>query len=61
MSKEFGKWLLDIAKYMVTAVLLSSLFSNVKEWRWYIYIIIILAVISTLAIGLLLIKDKEKK
>lgn len=33
MRKELGKWLLDIAKYLVTAVLLASVFSDIEE-KW---------------------------
>ena len=28
MKKEFGKWLLDIAKYMVTGLLFSTIFAD---------------------------------
>ena len=28
MKKEFGKWLMDIAKYIITAVILSSVFGK---------------------------------
>lgn len=31
MKKEFGKWLLDIAKYMVTGLLLSTIFADMQE------------------------------
>ena len=31
MKKEFGKWLMDIAKYMVTALLLSTIFADMAE------------------------------
>ena len=31
MKREFGKWLLDIAKYMVTALLLSTIFADIHE------------------------------
>ena len=34
MKKELGKWLMDIAKYMTTAVLLSSLFNGMDNWAW---------------------------
>ena len=27
MKKEFGKWLMDVAKYLATAVLISSVFN----------------------------------
>ena len=31
MRKEFGKWLMDIAKYITTAVILTSIFGDVDE------------------------------
>ena len=37
MRKELGKWLMDIAKYMTTAILLSSIFNGIEEWAWYVY------------------------
>lgn len=37
MKKELGKWLMDIAKYITTAVMLSSIFGEVHE-KWIIYI-----------------------
>ena len=52
MRKELGKWLMDIAKYMTTAVLLTSLFNGVNEWAWYLYGLVVIAVLVTLATGL---------
>lgn len=60
MRKGLGKWLMDIAKYMTTAVLLTSLFNGVNEWAWYLYGLVVIAVLVTLATGLFLIKDKEE-
>ena len=60
MKKELGKWLMDIAKYMTTAVLLSSLFNGMDNWAWYMYALIVVAVLVTLFMGLLMLKDKEK-
>ena len=31
MKKELGKWLMDIAKYMITAVIISSVFNSVQD------------------------------
>ena len=39
MRKELGKWLMDIAKYLVTAVLLASVFSDITE-RWIVYVVV---------------------
>ena len=60
MRKELGKWFLDIAKYMTTAVLLTSLFSGVNEWAWDMYGLVVLAVLVTLLTGLTLLKDKKE-
>lgn len=60
MKKELGKWLMDIAKYMATAILLSSVFNGIEEWAWYVYALIVVAVLITLVVGLSMIKDKEE-
>ncbi|MDO5665859.1 MAG: hypothetical protein Q4G63_11475 [Bacteroidia bacterium] len=58
MKKEFGKWLMDIAKYMTTAILLSTVFSEIQNI--FVYLSVILAVVITLVLGLLLVRDKKK-
>ena len=60
MRKELVKWLMDIAKYMTTAILLSSVFSGIEEWAWYVYALIVVAVLVTLFVGLSMVKDKEE-
>ena len=60
MRKELRKWLMDIAKYMTTAILLSSVFSGIEEWAWYVYALIVVAVLVTLFVGLSMVKDKEE-
>ena len=59
MKKEFGKWLMDIAKYIATAVILTSVFGDMQEER-LIYILASLAVIITLMLCLWFVKDREK-
>lgn len=59
MRKELGKWLMDIAKYITTAVVLTSIFGDVQE-EWIIYVCGSLAVIITLLAGLWLVRDKKK-
>ena len=59
MRKELGKWLMDIAKYITTAVILTSIFCEVEN-KWIIYIGGLLSVIITLSAGLWLVKDKKK-
>ena len=55
MKKEFGKWLMDVAKYMVTALLLSTIFADLNE-PIIIYIVVILSIV-VLMIGLFLVSD----
>lgn len=56
---------MDIAKYITTAVILTSIFGDIEE-RWIIYVGGALAIIATLGWGLYLvkepaIKDKRRK
>ena len=53
MKKEIGKWLMDIAKYITTAVLLSAVFRDMES-PWVV-IGGISAAMGTLAWGLYLI------
>lgn len=57
MRKEFGKWLLDIAKYLVTVLLLSSLFADMK--KTYMYFGVSALVIFIFVVGLYLVDDKN--
>lgn len=59
MKKELGKWLMDIAKYITTAVILTSIFGEIEQ-KWIIFLSGILAVSFTLGWGLYLVKDKKK-
>lgn len=59
MKKEFGKWLMDIAKYLTTAVLLSSMFANIEK-LWIGIVFASVGVVVTLFAGLWLVRDKKK-
>ncbi len=59
MKKELGKWLMDVAKYMTTALLLSSTFGDMKN-PWVIASVIMASIITLFA-GLCLINDKKRK
>lgn len=50
---------MDIAKYITTAVVLTSFFGTVEQ-KWIIYIGGAFSILLTLGIGLWLIRDKEK-
>ena len=58
MRKELGKWLMDIAKYMTTALLLSSVFGEMDSPL--IVGLVIFSALLTLLIGLSLVGDKKK-
>lgn len=49
---------MDIAKYITTAVILTSVFGQVENF-WLVLLYSVLAVIVTLAIGLLLVREKK--
>jgi hypothetical protein len=55
MKKEFGKWLMDVAKYVTTAFLISAFLGDIEE-RWVMYIMGSVTAITPLLVGLLLIK-----
>ena len=59
MRKEFGKWLMDIAKYITTAVILTSIFGEIDQ-KWVIYVGGIISILLTLGIGLWLVQDKKE-
>lgn len=60
MKKELGKWLMDIAKYLTTAVLLSSVFNDIQE-SIAIYIIVSVSIVLTLTAGLWLVKERKEE
>jgi len=57
---KFANWLLDIAKYITTAVIISSIFEGIEN-RLYLLIVGIAVVGASLGWGLLLIQDDEPK
>ena len=58
MRKELGKWLMDIAKYITTAVILTSIFGDVDQ-KWIIYPVGTVSILVTLMAGLRLVKDDK--
>jgi len=59
MEKELGKWILDVAKFVATAVIISNLFSDMQGGKLLVAGISCVAVM--LIIGLLLTRDKKDK
>jgi len=58
MRKEIGKWFMDVAKYVATAVLISSFLGDFEQ-KWIMYSVGIIAVILSFFIGLYFIKNKK--
>ncbi len=61
MKTELGKWLMDIAKYIATAVVLTTIFGEIGS-KVTLAVIGITTVLLTLGGGIFLIYiDKDKK
>ena len=58
MRKEIGRWFMDIAKYVATAVLISSFLGDF-EHRWMVYLFGALIVIVCFLLGLFFIHSKK--
>lgn len=59
MRKELGKWLMDVAKYMATALLLSSVFSDMNNTVIMATVIAVASLLLTT--GLWLVYEKPNK
>lgn len=57
MNREIGKWFLDVAKYILTAVLLKNLFGNSDST--FVVIIAISAMVALFIIGIYFLKDGD--
>ena len=60
MKKEIGKWLMDIAKYVVTGGIISTFNSNYQQQSWIIYINAAIAAIVTFWSGTRYFKEGAK-
>jgi hypothetical protein len=58
IKEELGKWLMDVSKYIATAVILTSVFGEIQQ-KWIIYIGGLAAIVVTLCWGLFLIRNKK--
>ncbi len=63
MKKELGKWLLDIAKYVVTAIVISNWLSGFSNWDWYFSLltIVIIAVVVIFSLKLIGAEENQSK
>ena len=60
MKKEFGKWLMDVAKYVLTVILLTTVFGGMED-KVLLFILGLCIVVITLGWGLFLVSDKKDK
>jgi hypothetical protein len=59
MKEELAKWLLDISKYVLTAVILSATF-NEMQVTW-LYVVAGLIVVSTFVGGIILLRNNKER
>ena len=59
-KKKIGEWLLDVSKYMLTAVLISSIFRDLEN-KWIIYFGCAIAVVISFYIGIDMFDKNSKK
>ena len=57
--EKLGDLMLDIAKYIITAILISACFSGSDEWKWYDFIYPVIVVGVMIWVSLFLIDGKE--
>ena len=63
IKQEFGKWFLDVAKYVLTAMLLSSMIEGLSQ-VWLINVSVAVIVLCLVFGGLLISqgrKDEDKR
>lgn len=58
-KEKLGNYLIDISKYTLTAVFITSLFKDLEEMKWIVYGLSFFASTSLLVTGLLLTNKKE--
>ena len=58
MRKEVGKWFLDIAKYVATAVIISSFLGSFQQ-KWVVYVVGTSIVIVGFLIGIYFINERK--
>lgn len=56
---EIGKFMLDIAKYLITGVIITALYKDFEEQMWLVYVVSTIFVLITFITGVVFIKLKE--
>ena len=58
---ELGKWMFDIGKYIITVVILSTIFTNIDSGYWYLYLTALLLTFVALGLGIWLMNFGRKQ
>ena len=62
MKKEIGKWFMDVAKYIATAVLLTQIFGGMGDSVYIIvFALISVIIIFTLGVSIIHSDDENQK
>ena len=59
MKREIGKWFMDVAKYIATAVLLTQIFGGMAD-STYIIIYALMSVVIIFALGVSIIHSDDE-
>ncbi len=59
-KEKLGNALIDIAKYFITGVFVTSLVKDLEDVRWFIYLSSTVSAAILFAIGIKLINDNKK-
>ena len=60
IQKEVGKWLMDVAKYIATAVVVTSIFGGMVNKGWVVTVGLI-SIILMLVCGVVLINQSKSE
>ena len=52
---------LDVVKYIITAIVLTTLFTDFANWLWYWYVVVSLLIGTTVMVAVSVYKDENKK
>ena len=58
VREKFGDYLMDISKYIITAVLITMFFDDISSFRVLTYIAAIVTAVLTLLLGIVYYKKK---
>ena len=59
-KEKLGNALIDIAKYFITGVFVTSLVKNLEDVRWLIYLLSLVVSAALFVIGVNLLNDNKR-